>query len=103
MRWDCSHLVSHLERLVAESKSEHKNKVFLEICFCCIFSELLLNMQFGPSGSSSSPGWMCGFWVFCFVLVFFLSCGFSSCSVGRLNTYMDLVFGGRELKQGKYV
>lgn len=51
LRWGCFHLVSRLEWLVAESKSEHKNKVFLEICFCCIFSKLLLNTQFGPGSS----------------------------------------------------
>lgn len=34
---------------------------------------------------------------------FFLFCDLSSCSVERLNIYMDLVFGGRELKQGKHI
>lgn len=48
VRWGCSRLVSCVEWLVAESKSEQKNKVILEICPCCIFSELLLNTWFGP-------------------------------------------------------
>lgn len=69
VRWGYSHLVSRVKWLVAESKSEHKNKVILEICLCCIFSKLLLNMWFGPGS-------------FCLALDGFWGCFFSSCCMG---------------------
>lgn len=51
LRCTCSHLVPHLKWLVAESESDHQNKIFLEICFCSTFSRLLLDIQFGPGSS----------------------------------------------------
>lgn len=48
---------------------ESKNEAFLEMCICCIFSRLLLNIQFGPGSSRACSGW-----------IFLFSCGFSSCS-----------------------